>query len=154
MYHKQKKDVHSRILKMGYFWLTVASPFAGLPCFLGNRMSLDLYSLSLWTFCCSDSMDRFLRLWSTAIPIHKACFLKTPAAWREKHQVQHPTIFQWSVSLQRKFPQILSIDWIIWAQLTLVLGWLKHTLGSSNSLDTLFFFPTIKISTTSWSMMW
>ena len=41
--------------------LTVASPLAGLLCFFGKRISLDLYSFSLCTFCWRDSIDLFLR---------------------------------------------------------------------------------------------
>ncbi len=40
----------------------VASPFLGFLLFSGNRISLLLYSFSLWVFACSDSTDLFLRV--------------------------------------------------------------------------------------------
>jgi len=56
------------------------SPCLGLLCFLGNTISLLLYSFKRCTFDWSDSVDLFFLLWSTAIPIVLAYLIPIPAA--------------------------------------------------------------------------
>lgn len=48
---------------------------------LGKTTSLALYVLSLWTLAWRLSKERFLRRWSTAMPIVGASFLGIAAAW-------------------------------------------------------------------------
>jgi len=60
---------------------------------LGKTTNLALYVFSLWTLVWRPSKERFLRRWSTAIPIVGASFFGIPAAWwRKKKWVIHHTI--------------------------------------------------------------
>uniref|UniRef100_A0A8C3Y5X2 Uncharacterized protein n=1 Tax=Catharus ustulatus TaxID=91951 RepID=A0A8C3Y5X2_CATUS len=67
-WHKLKLFPDSQVL-------TELSPFLGMAGFLGKRMSLEWYSLSLCTLACRDSVDLFRLRGSTEIPIVRANFL-------------------------------------------------------------------------------
>ena len=58
--------------------LTELSPFLGAEGFLGNRISLERYSLSRCTLACRDSVHLFRCLGSTEIPMVRATFLWMP----------------------------------------------------------------------------
>uniref|UniRef100_A0AC11D7Q6 Uncharacterized protein n=1 Tax=Ovis aries TaxID=9940 RepID=A0AC11D7Q6_SHEEP len=59
--------------------ITELSPFLGAEGFLGNRISLERYSLSRCTLACRDSVHLFRRLGSNEIPMVRATFLWMPA---------------------------------------------------------------------------
>ncbi len=68
------------------------SPFLALLPFLGKTISLDWYSLSLWTLSCKDSNDLLVRLWSTAIPTVRAKVGLIPAAFNSSKVNPRPSL--------------------------------------------------------------
>ena len=75
------------------------SPFLGAEGFLGNRISLERYSLSRCTLACRDSVHLFRRLGSTEIPKVRATYLWMPATLSSSRLKPLPArTFLWSLT--------------------------------------------------------